>query len=194
MSISELGSLGEFVGSVAVVATLIILIFQVRGARTEISSQMTREIKRHNNETFHQLTRHPDLVDIHIRAQRQYESLSEAEKLTWIIWLFTWINQTEDGWMARKRGIPNMSWVDSYVLGVALTLRSDGGREVWPRLRIFFEPLFAEALEETVRQDDSTFLDLLLGAPELEDRPGARLRPPSGGPPGSRAAETEDPA
>ncbi|MHA7836791.1 MAG: hypothetical protein ACX98W_04950 [bacterium] len=175
MSISELGSLGEFVGSMAVVATLVILIFQVRGARTEISSQMTREIKRHNNETFHQLTRHPDLVDIHIhiRAQRQYESLSEAEKLTWIIWLFTWINQTEDGWMARKRGIPNMSWVDSYVLGVALALRSDGGREVWPRLRVFFEPAFAEALEEIIRQDGSTFLDVLLGAPQLEDGPSA---------------------
>ena len=56
VSISELGSLGELVGSIAVLVTLIILVFQVRGARIELSTQMTREIKRHNNETFHQLT------------------------------------------------------------------------------------------------------------------------------------------
>ena len=163
MSISELGSLGEIVGSIAVLITLIILVLQVRGARIELSSQMTREIKRDNNETFHQLTQRPDLVDIHIRGQREYDSLSEAEKLTWMIWLFTWINQTEGAWMARKRGIPNMEWVDTYMLGVALVLRSEGGQIVWPRLRALFEKPFADALEQTVRKDNSTFLEVLLG-------------------------------
>ena len=163
MSISELGSLGEIVGSIAVLITLIILVLQVRGARIELSSQMTREIKRDNNETFHQLTQRPDLVDIHIRGQREYDSLSEAEKLTWMIWLFTWINQTENAWMARKRGIPNMEWVDTYMLGVALVLRSEGGQIVWPRLRALFEKPFADALEQTVRKDNSTFLEVLLG-------------------------------
>ena len=35
-----LGNYGEFVGSIAVLVTLIILVVQVRTARTEISSQM----------------------------------------------------------------------------------------------------------------------------------------------------------
>lgn len=163
MSISELGSLGEIVGSIAVLVTLIILVFQVREARVELSGQITREIKRHNNETFHQLIRRPDLVDIHIRAQRQYDGLSEAEKLTWVTWLFTWITQTEEGWMARRQGVPGLEWVDRYVQGVALVLRSDGGQIVWPKLRGFFEEAFAEALERAVREDDATYLDVLFG-------------------------------
>lgn len=163
MSISELGSLGEIVGSIAVLVTLIILVFQVREARVELSGQITREIKRHNNETFHQLIRRPDLVDIHIRAQRQYDGLSEAEKLAWVTWLFTWITQTEEGWMARRQGVPGLEWVDRYVQGVALVLRSDGGQIVWPKLRGFFEEAFAEALERAVREDDATYLDVLFG-------------------------------
>lgn len=163
MSISELGSLGEIVGSIAVLVSLIILVFQIRGARIELSCQMTREIKRHNNEALRQLTQQSELVGINIRAQREFDSLSEGEKLTWMIWLFTWINQTEDGWMARKRGIPNMEWVDGYMLGVALVLRSNGGRIVWPRLRSFFEKPFADALDRTVREDNATFLEVLLG-------------------------------
>lgn len=163
MSISELGSLGELLGSIAVLITLVILVIQVRSARIELSSQVTREIQRDNNQAFHQLTQRPDLVDIHIRAQREYDSLSEVQKITWIIWLFTWIKQTEDGWMARKRGIPNMEWVDRYVLGVALVLRSDGGQIVWPRVRAFLEKPFADALERTVREDDATFLGVFLG-------------------------------
>ena len=98
-----------------------------------------------------------------IRGQREYDSLSEAEKVTWMTWLFTWINQTEVAWMARNRGIPNMEWVDRYMLGVALVLRSEGGQIVWPRLREFYETPFADALERTVREDNSTFLEALLG-------------------------------
>ncbi len=162
MSISELGSLGEIIGSIAVLITLIILVVQVRGARIELSSQMTREIKRDNNETWHQLVQRPDLVDIHIRGQRELDSLSEEEKLTWIIWLFTWINQTEDAWMARSRGFPHMEWVDVYVNGIALVLRSEGGQIVWPRLRPLFEKPFADALDSMIRAGDSTFLETFL--------------------------------
>jgi len=163
VTISELGSLGEFLGSIAVLVTLVILVFQVRGARLELSSQMTREIKRHNNETFHQLTQRADLIDIHIRGQREYDSLSDAEKVTWMIWLFTWITQTEDAWMARRRGIPHMEWVDGYMDGIARVLRSEGGQMVWPRLRPNFEKPFADALEQTVREDNETFLETVLG-------------------------------
>lgn len=162
MTISELGSLAEVIGSIAVIITLVILTFQIRGARLELSSQMTRDIKRDNNDAFHQLIQRPDLVDIHIRGQREYSSLSESEKVTWLIWLFTWINQTEDAWMARNRGILDMEWVDAYMVGVARVLRSDGGQIAWPLLRGNFEGPFTDALERTIREDSETFLDAVL--------------------------------
>ena len=166
MTISELGSLAEIIGSIAVIITLIILVFQVRGARLALSSQMTREIKRDNNDAFHQLLQRPDLVDIHIRGQREYNSLSEAEQVTWLIWLFTWINQTEDAWMSRNRGILDMEWVDAYMVGVARVLRSHGGQIAWPKLRGNFESPFIEALENGILESDETFLDAVLNPTE----------------------------
>ena len=77
MTISDLGSLGEFIASLAVLVTLVILVFQVRSARTDISTQRTRDIKRHNNEAFHQLTQDQSLMDIHIRAQTDFDGLNE---------------------------------------------------------------------------------------------------------------------
>ena len=165
MTLAELGSVGELVGAIAVVVTLIILIFQVRGARTELSRQMTRDIKRHNNEAFHQLTRNPELADLHVRGQRDFFTLTETERVTWMLWLFTWINQTEDGWIARKRGIPGMDWVDTYVLGVALVLRSAGGCEAWKAIRGFYETDFVRALEQVVEQDSLTWLETLPSPP-----------------------------
>ena len=169
MTISELGSFGEVIGSIAVLITLIILVVQIRGARIDLSSQMTREIKRDNNATFHQLIQRPDLIDIFIRGQREYDSLSEAEKLTLQIWLFTWITQTEDAWLARNRGIPNMEWTDGYMGGVALVLRSKGGQIIWPKLRAMFEKPFVDALERAVREDNSTFLGVFLGSDQRQN-------------------------
>ena len=150
-------------GSLAVLITLIILVIQVRSARTELSTQMTRDIKRHNNEAFHQLMQSPDFVDLHMRGQSEYDSLTDTEKVKWMIWLLTWITQTEDAWVARQRGIPNMEWVERYVLGIALVLRSDGGQSVWPRMRPFFDEAFVEAVDRRMREDDETFAQAMLG-------------------------------
>ena len=162
MSISELGSLGEFVGSVFVLATLVILVFQVRGARAEIASQTRREIKRQNNETWHQLIQVPNLLDIHVRAQRDYNGLTEAEKLTWITWMFTWITQTEDLWISRRQGVMDPGTLDRYVIGVALVLRSPGGRIVWPLIQGFFDGEFIGELDRVVAEESTTWLEALL--------------------------------
>jgi hypothetical protein len=164
VTISELGSLGEFVASVAVLISLVVLIFQIRGAKAEFSSQTTRDLKSSNNQAFYQLTSQPGLVDLHIRGQRDFQSLSETEAHTWMTWLFTWITQTEEGWKERERGVPNMEFVDGYLLGVALVLRSEGGSIVWPRLRVFFDEGFSRELEAVIRKDDTTHLDLLFGS------------------------------
>ena len=65
-----LGNYGEFFGSLAVLATLLILVFQIRGARTEFSNQMRREIKRHNNDDIKFLISDPRTMSVHIQAQR----------------------------------------------------------------------------------------------------------------------------
>jgi len=168
VTISELGSLGEFVASVAVLISLVILIYQVRSAKLDFSSQITRELKSSNNQAFRQLTSQPGLMDLHVRAQRNFSSLSEAEALTWMTWLYTWITQTEDGWKERERGVPNMDFVDGYLLGVAMVLRSEGGAIAWPNLRGFFDEAFLQALDEVVREDDTAYLDLLLGGLPLD--------------------------
>ena len=162
MSISELGSLGEFIASFAVFVTLVLLIFQFRSARREIAGQVTREIKRHNINTFYQLTQDSALMDVHIRGQRDFEALTEQEKVTWTLWMFTWISQTEDAYVARRDGIPDMTWVDRYVMGVASALRSPGGAAIWPKLRGWYDNDFVSAVDEKIDEESTTWQEMLL--------------------------------
>ena len=123
---------------------------------------MVREFKRHNNDAFHQLTQNTELLNIHLQAQSDYESLTDAEKVRWQLWLFTWITQTEDGFIARREGIANMDWVDRYIRGIELALRSEGGKEAWPRLRGFFDSEFVEAVDRAITADTKTMMQQLL--------------------------------
>ena len=158
-----LGNYGEFLGSLAVLATLLVLVFQVRGARAEFSSQMNRQLKRHNNEDIQLPLKDPRTLNIHVKAQRDFSSLEDADKIYWGVWLFSWITQTEDIWLARRRGIPEMDWADTYVEGVASVLRSDGGKVMWPRIRDWFNPDFAADVDEAIMRSDAKWLDIMLG-------------------------------
>ena len=162
MSIAELGALGEFLASIAVFVTLVILIFQFRSARKDLSLQTTREIRRHNNDAFYQLTQDPTLMDAHIRGQLDIESLTEQEKVTWTLWVFTWITQTEEGYIARRNGIPDMAWVERYMLGVATVLRSNGGSIIWPKLKLWFDEEFTVDLESKIAEGEETWLEVIL--------------------------------
>lgn len=162
VTISELGSLGEFVASLAVLATLMILVFQVRGARKELANQTRREVKQQNNETFHELIRQPGLLAIHIRAQRDFDSLDDQEKLTWMIWIYTWVTQTEDGWLSRDENVVESGLVDRYVAGVASVLRSAGGAVIWPRIQAYYDRRFVEEIDRAIADDDETWLEQML--------------------------------
>ena len=89
--VSLLGNIGEFVSSIAVLFTIVILVVQVRQARTEISLQSQREIKMHNGETFQQLVGDKELANLHVQGQRDYSDLSDEEKVRWGLWVYTWI-------------------------------------------------------------------------------------------------------
>lgn len=158
-----LGNYGEFFSSLGVLATLLILVIQIRGARTEFSNQMRRDIKRHNNDDIKFLIKDPRSMNVHIQAQRDFESLSEDDRVLWAVWLFSWITQTEDTWLARNHGIENMEFAEKYMEGVAQVLRSDGGQRMWPRIRGWYDEEFAKKIDEQIKQSEVTWLDQILG-------------------------------
>ena len=159
MSIEEVGVVSSIVGSVAVVLSLCFLAYQVNRARQELSRQNVRDMIRHNNEILLRLSDNPDFLDTHMRAQKSFESLTEAERMKWGTWLFTWITQTEQGFIDRKQKDFSGLDLDAYLEGLALVFRSDGGKAAWPRMKGWFDPAFCEALDRQVARSSTTQIE-----------------------------------
>jgi len=116
---------------------------------------------RHNNEILLRLSEDSELLDVHIRGQKSFESLTEAERLKWGFWLFTWVTQTEQGFIDRKQKDFSGLDLDGYLEGLALTLRSNGGKAIWPRLKGWFDPTFCAAIERQVTKSSTTQIELI---------------------------------
>ncbi len=142
---------------------LVIIVVQVRGARSEISFQMIREIKRHNNEDIQLPLKDPRTLDVHIKAQRDFDDLHERDKIYWIVWLYSWVTQSEDTWLAGHHGIIKRELINDQLEAVAMVLRSNGGRIVWPRIKGFYDPRYAAEVERMITRNDTTWLDAMLG-------------------------------
>ena len=112
----------------------------------------------HNSETFHQLVADAELANLHVRGQEDYHDLSEEEKVRWALWVFTWIQETEIAFIARRDGVPGMDWIESYMGGVAALVKSKGGNEVWLRIRNSIDADFAAAIEERVETTEKDWL------------------------------------
>ena len=78
MGIQDLGAIGEFISSVVIVFTLVVLIYEVRGARqaTLRANAQERQSKRDN--LARSLAESPDLAQI-LETANQYLGLSRSE-------------------------------------------------------------------------------------------------------------------
>jgi hypothetical protein len=159
MALEELGVITDIVGSTAVILTLGFLAFQINRARLEVSRQNARDMINKNNDVLLRLSENDALLDVHIRGQKDYASLTEAERMKWAFWLFAWITQTEQGYIDRRQKDLSGMMLDEYVEGLALVLRSNGGQEMWPRAKAWFDPGFGEAVERQIAKSGTTQLE-----------------------------------
>ena len=92
MSISELGSLGEFIGSIAVLITLIYLVFQIRQNTLSIRSQSRYNVLEALNSDARQF-QESEVVELASRVTSG--EASGAERARWAMVITGWLSHLE---------------------------------------------------------------------------------------------------
>ena len=155
VTIDQLGSLGEFISSIAVVISLIYLAVQVRHNSTQMRENVKALQRNEMNETMRsysnirgQLMANESLADIIVRARTDFGSLSESEKervrayLTELVWMNYHIwKRTHDGFMDQG------SWTRGQKQVIASMIVQPIGAQVWKQAKTFLEPAYVEEVE-----------------------------------------------
>jgi hypothetical protein len=160
MSIEDLGNLGEFIASIAVLVSLAYLAVQVRLNTSQLRANEKALLRSENNEVMqgysalrgHVMT-DPSLAGILVRARSDYASLEseEVERLNAHTLEILWINYHL--WSRVRDGIFEPERWERVRPIVVQLVQAPGGHDLWTRTQFLFDHTFVEDVEREFGSD-----------------------------------------
>lgn len=142
MDIMELGAVGELVGGVAVVATLIYLALQVRqGANAATSSAMGSWLSDYNYVAM-ELVKDEGFTEIVRHGLSDFEKLSGNEQMRIHGWMTTHILNAQNLFLELKEGTTHPRLAQPTLAFNSRMLKTPGGRLWWDSGRSIWAPEF----------------------------------------------------
>ncbi len=147
MNLVELGAVGELVGGVAVVATLVYLALQVRQSNSIEQAETHRSFIRDWNEAILRPLTDPATAPVLRRANADFHALTEDEK----IWVFGYYGQVillaQQLYTLNREERADRLLVEQIDDTVLSALAMPGVATWWEHTRSLFSPPYVEHLE-----------------------------------------------
>ena len=151
MSIEQLGSIGEFVGSIVVFITLLYLAIQVRQTRNAVIAQSSRDLYLSSSTWHLEMARNAELKRIAIKGQQaELQDYSEEEWYEFRMVALSLMLQMEAVFAQRTLGVEHFELADTWLRATKSLIESfPAYRKFWETAKSEgnLEPGFIEAVE-----------------------------------------------
>ena len=151
MELNQLANLGEFIGGIAVLITLIYLSVQVKQGTKALASgrhhEMLEHIFQHN---FSPASQNRDYAEFILRAQDSPEALDDTDWYRFVLYAYGVCAMWEDAYISHRRGL-----IDSEIWrawdGVMRSLFTGKGyAKFWAQEGYTHSPLFREYIDSKI--------------------------------------------
>lgn len=144
MGLEQLGNLGEFIGAIAVVVSLLYVGVQIRQNTAAMQAATLQQVCRDMREHFST----PALVVEAFRKLREGERLSFEEQYRWRQYTMNTFRMYENQWFQNEKGTLDHTLFRGYQAHVVGTLSLPGGSEMWEQVKTeLFHPEFVARVE-----------------------------------------------
>jgi hypothetical protein len=166
MAISELGSLGEFLSSIAVLITLIFLVVQLRQNAKLMSRANVRHANDANSRALAALL-DEGVSELFIKGLKSLESLTEVERYRFDNALANWLYACEEAFTDQRDGMfPDDQFV-KYANSVPGYLATPGGKLWCEQSQTWFGPAFRKDVDQLCANLE---IEATKSGPKLRDR------------------------
>lgn len=128
MTIQDLGAIGDLVGGIAVIATLVYLAIQIREYRVGLNSATFQSTTQGFNQINLLLGEKPELAEILERGLADPDSLDEREQAQYVWLQRSYVNIYENLYQQYQRGACPAPFWEKFARELKQTLDSPGGR------------------------------------------------------------------
>jgi hypothetical protein len=95
----------ELVGIVAVIVSLLILVYEIRQNTGTSAAQAVFELNESARQTLFLEATDPNLASLIFKAEKNFDALSERERYMYSRWVFASVNLFESAWRYNRRGV-----------------------------------------------------------------------------------------
>ncbi len=176
MDIMELGAIGELVGGVAVIATLVYLAVQLQQTKEMMRAESARSTAKDYSAFMYELIE-PGRMELFRRGFDDFESMDPNDQARVHALLNTGVLASQASFIQVGRGAAEETMVAAYGDQFwAATIRSGGYAAWWDKAKRFFNPDFARHIDTlAAEQRETPFVPELLPWYRWTD-PGSKIK------------------
>jgi hypothetical protein len=152
MDLSTLADLGDFVGGIAVLASLAYLALQIRQNTRSVRAASFQALVASISERIFTIAESPELAEIYFRGLRGEPPLSEQDTRRFALLLFGLIRLSSNAFVQYQAGLISKDQWRAFHSAAMVMLASRGGNVWWERSRPLFSEEFVSFVDAEIRQ------------------------------------------
>jgi hypothetical protein len=150
MTIQDTGSIGEMIGAVATVATLVYLARQIRTNTSVVRSAAAQSVHENFAVWYRMLATEAELSQIITSRLRDYAALSKGDKARFISTFMVFVSCCQDAHLKFREGSLSQELWSGWEQVMMNLVHSPGGRDFWSERAYLFGEAFRVHVEEDI--------------------------------------------
>jgi hypothetical protein len=160
MSIQEivqlLGNLGEFIGAIVVMVTLIYLSIQLRESNNLAqASSLQTVLNRFSDSNIATSITNPESIDIEVRGHRSFDELSVHEQIVFGGFLNRDVFHMQNVMQLHQHGLIADVDYNAWMAYIAGVVKTPGGSACWNIMKVSYTPTIVDEIEKYLREHPS---------------------------------------
>ena len=156
MNWDAIGAVGEIIGAIAVIATLLYLARQIQDSARAARSASVTDATNAIQALYQDLGTNSQVSDHFMKGLTDYSSMSESEQYQWLMLMHSWFIAFQRSFFLSQEGTLDTGLRDSIGTSIIAVNHMPGIQRYWEQRRSFFQAEFVEWVEELLPRQPTT--------------------------------------
>ena len=161
MTLNDFANLGQLIGALVVVISLIYVALQIRQNTNAVRSATAQTVHEHFANWYHLIAADAELAQIAANGLRDYSSLSQQEKVRFIPTFMSFISYSQNAFLKWREGLLKPALWLGWEQVMMNLFGAPGGKALWKERSYLFGEEFRRYIEN----------DLMIRPPHPDAKP-----------------------
>ena len=145
--LEALGNIGDFLGGIGVLITLLYLANQIKNNSKSVSNAAAESVLQSMTATLQTASSNPQIARVMSLGQLDIDQLTDDEKAQFAFWLYGWFRVLERAYAHFRQGYVDPGEWEGHTLQLTSVMASSAVQQWWEARRVFFGPDFAAFID-----------------------------------------------